>query len=118
MTNSILYIIKVYVLVLALSGIAFLVKLDRHYTLGLLLGSSLVLLNISLLSISFRRGIPSYPKAIVYMLLRILLLGLVILSMFICGIINKLNIIGVIIALLIYPLALIIGGIKVLRWKK
>lgn len=118
MTDFITYILKVYILILIIPGIVLLVKLDKHYILGLSLGSLLVLFDILLLSISFRRCILSYSKAIAHMLLRVLLLSLVILLLFTCGIINKLNIIGVFIALLLYPLALVIGGIKVLKWKR
>lgn len=118
MINPLLYILKIYLLMLSLPGVIILTRPDRHYILGFLLGSFLVLCDILLLLISFRRYKLTYSKSIVYMLIRILLLGLVILLMSIYGIINRLNIIGVIIALLLYPLALIIGGVRILRWKK
>ncbi len=103
---------------LILPGIVMLFRPNKHYVLGLLLGFFLVLCDVLLLLISFRQHKLTYFRAVVYMFLRILLLGLVILSMYICGIISRLNIIGVVIALLLYPLALIVGGVRTLKWKR
>lgn len=118
MTNPLVYVLKIYALILVLPGVAILIKLNKYYISGFLLGFLLVLLDVLLLSLSFKRRDLTYVRVITYTLLRILILSLVILLLFTCGIINKLNIIGVFIALLLYPLALVIGGIKVLKWKR
>lgn len=52
------------------------------------------------------------------MILRVSVLVIVILLMLICGIISKLNIMGLVIALLLYPIALFIGGIRIIGWKR
>jgi hypothetical protein len=52
------------------------------------------------------------------MLLRILIVILILLLLSIYGIINRLNIVGLIFGIIVYPIVLFIGGIRILRWKK
>jgi hypothetical protein len=117
MNSPLIYILKIYSLITIPPGIIILILANRHYFQGYLLGVSLGLLDIFLLTRSFK-GSLNYSKAIISMLLRMLVFGAVVLLLFVCDIINRLNIVGLVVGLLLYPIAIILGGLKIIRWKR
>ncbi|MGC8971729.1 MAG: hypothetical protein ACP5K2_05970 [bacterium] len=118
MNNILLYIFKVYITIIVLPGIILLAKSEVQYFQGYLIGFFLSLLDLILLYLTIKRIELNRSRIFISMILRVSILFIAILLMFVCGIINKLNIIGLVIALLLYPVALFIGGIRVLRWKR
>lgn len=118
MNNILLYIFKVYTTIIILPGIIILIKANIQYFQGYLIGFFLCLLDLILLYLTLRRVELNRYRVFIGMILRVSVLVMAILFMLVCGIINKLNIIGLVIALLLYPVALLIGGIRAVRWKR
>ena len=117
MNNPLIYILKTYSLIAIPPGIIILILANRRYFQGYLIGVSLGLLDIFFLSRSLKGNL-YYSKAIVDMLLRMLAFGAIVLLLFVCDIINRLNIVGLLVGLLLYPIAIIVGGLKTIRWEK
>lgn len=117
MNNPLIYILKIYSLIAIPPGIIVLILANRHYLQGYLIGVSLGLLDIFFLSRSLKGNL-NYSKAIIDMLLRMLVFGAIVLLLFVCDIINRLNIAGLFVGLLLYPIAIIVGGLKIIRWKR
>lgn len=118
MNNILLYIFKVYATIIILPGIIILIKTNIQYFQGYLVGFFLCLLDLTLLNLTLKRSELNRHRVFMGMILRVSVLVIVILLMFICGIISKLNIMGLVIALLLYPIALFIGGIRIIGWKR
>ena len=112
------YILRIYIYLSLILGF-FLSLYNTRYLLGYLIGLTIGLVDFSLLYISFKkRKSLSYTGVIWNMLLRILIVILILLLLSIYGIINRLNIVGLIFGIIVYPIVLFIGGIRILRWKK
>lgn len=118
MNKIFLFTLKIYISIGLLLGI-FLFLFNPRNLLAYL-GTSLLGLTdfyFIYLTLKNRQNIDS-RRVIMGMFLRLFCITFVILLLDICGIINKLNVLGMLLGVIVYPTALFIGGIRVLRWKK
>jgi|YelNatPaOPRAMG01_1025707.scaffolds.fasta_scaffold00240_48 Ca2+/H+ antiporter len=118
MNRIFLTLIETYIISALPLGILF--TLRKGYLLGYLMGILIGILDLSLIFIILRRKEDSLNSLSITtgIIIRVaIIIGAVSIFIF-CGIINRLNILGLLIGLAIYPLVLLIGGLKILRCKK
>lgn len=118
MNRTFSFIFKTYISILLIFGVFLFLFNSR--SIPAYLGTSLLgLVDFYLIYLTFRKEqVIDYRRIIIGMLLRIFCISLIILFLSICDIINKLNIIGVLLGIIVYPAALFIGGFILLRWKR
>lgn len=118
MNRAFLYIFKTYIYISLILGF-FLFLFKDKYLFGYFIGLIPGFIDLSMLYISFRRkNSLTYTGAILGMISRLSVVTLIFLFLFFCDIINKLSIRELMLGIMIYPVAIFIGGIKVIRWKR
>jgi len=111
-------LIKTYIIIALPLGILFISR--QVYLTGYLIGIFIGLLDFLLIFMLLRkkRLSQNYFSVAIGMIMRLAVVSVIVSILLFCDIINRLSMLGLLIGLAIYPLALLIGGLKVLKWKK
>ncbi|MGB9682572.1 MAG: hypothetical protein ACP5RW_00830 [bacterium] len=118
MNKTFLTLLKTYFISALPLGVLFLIK--KEYLLGYFIGIFIGILDLTLIFTLLKDREPplDHIKFGVGTLIRVvIIIGVVSIFLF-CGIINRLGILGLLIGLVIYPLTLLIGGLRILRCKR
>jgi hypothetical protein len=118
MNKIFLGILKTYIIIALPLGILFVSR--QVYLTGYIIGIFIGLLDLLLIFMLLRKKGSSlnYSSIIVGMMMRLAVISVIVSILLFCDIINRLSILGLLIGLAMYPLALLIGGLKVLKWKR